>query len=503
MKKSFYSIGSIIILLLAAVIFVLVPAMADSTGTKRSPYPDYGSFNGQAIRYDEGTDFFESVNEVFNYYESMGVDFSSEFASQFYGQIFSQAFTNVVGTKSLEYFTESSGYITPDSAISRSVKNLPDYKDGSGVYSPAKYQSYTEDERRSKQDQVEKGLKQMRSYEDIFGSMEEVGTSPIYGLKTSSNEVEFLRKMGEKQYAFEVAAFNLRDYPADEIESFGKNHKDLFVKYNLRVITCESQSKASEALKRLNNNEITFEDAIAEYSKGYYGDPNTGIISANYKYQIETAFINADDINKVTSLQANEYSPVIETISAYCVFQATEAPVQPQFENNSMNDAVFSYLLTREKSVVESYFVEKAKEFTAKASATSFDSAAKFFNVSVSTVAPSALNYNNGTIVGQSAIASNPDLSGALTNDNFLKTAYSLKSGAVSEPIVLNTADKVVVLKCTGITNGGTPAAEAKALIAPAINQASKESINHAILSSDRIKDNSHEFMAVFNGNKS
>ena len=51
MKKGFYSIGSIIILLLAAVIFVLVPAMSERGSGKQ--LPDYGSFNGRHIRYEE------------------------------------------------------------------------------------------------------------------------------------------------------------------------------------------------------------------------------------------------------------------------------------------------------------------------------------------------------------------------------------------------------------------------------------------------------------------
>ena len=61
MKKSFYSIGSIIILLFAALIFVLIPAVSGAGDAVR--YPDYGSYNGRPVRFEENSDFYNAVSE--------------------------------------------------------------------------------------------------------------------------------------------------------------------------------------------------------------------------------------------------------------------------------------------------------------------------------------------------------------------------------------------------------------------------------------------------------
>ena len=74
MKKSFYSIGSIIILLFAALIFVLIPAVSGAGDAVR--YPDYGSYNGRPVRFEENSDFYNAVSELISYYEQQGVDFN-------------------------------------------------------------------------------------------------------------------------------------------------------------------------------------------------------------------------------------------------------------------------------------------------------------------------------------------------------------------------------------------------------------------------------------------
>ena len=209
MKKSFYSIGSIIILLFAALIFVLIPAVSGAGDAVR--YPDYGSYNGRPVRFEENSDFYNAVSELISYYEQQGVDFNSEYASSFYTQIFSQAFQNVVGPYALEYFTHSTGYIVPDNAIDRGVRNLQKFQDETGTFSPAIYKAFPDSEKRKAFADVEKQLTQLRSYQDIFGSLEKIGNESLYGLKSSTAEADFIKKMGEKLYSFEVAAFDMKN----------------------------------------------------------------------------------------------------------------------------------------------------------------------------------------------------------------------------------------------------------------------------------------------------
>ena len=500
MKKSFYSIGSIIILLFAALIFVLIPAVSGAGDAVR--YPDYGSYNGRPVRFEENSDFYNAVSELISYYEQQGVDFNSEYASSFYTQIFSQAFQNVVGPYALEYFTHSTGYIVPDNAIDRGVRNLQKFQDETGTFSPAIYKAFPDSEKRKAFADVEKQLTQLRSYQDIFGSLEKIGNESLYGLKSSTAEADFIKKMGEKLYSFEVAAFDMKNYPDSEKIAFGTSHKDLFVQYNLKVISCDTESKAKEVLKRINNSEITFEDAITEYSTKHYGDAETGVLSANCKYQLSNAVVNESDIEKLTSLAKDSVSPVIETSSSYSIFKATDNPTEPDFTNETTIRQVYSYLLTREKSVIEDYYTSLAKDFSIKASTTSFAEAASQFDVATTSVAPFALNYNNTVLVGKSPMENDAILKYADSNENFYKTAFKLKKGETSSPVILNGANQVLVITCSDITDNPDSNEMTKDLIKSEIASASQSSINYSILTSDKIKDNSIEFMNAFNGNQ-
>ena len=66
MKKHFYTIGSIIILLFSAVIFIVLPAMVG--GAKAQKLPPFGSYDGKQITYEPGTIF---SNTVTNYAEAL------------------------------------------------------------------------------------------------------------------------------------------------------------------------------------------------------------------------------------------------------------------------------------------------------------------------------------------------------------------------------------------------------------------------------------------------
>ena len=61
-----------------------------------------------------------------------------------------------------------------------------------------------------------------------------------------------------------MAAFSKMDYPIEEKINFGKKNAAKFNKYDLSVITVSDKSEADKVATRLNNSEITFEDAITE-----------------------------------------------------------------------------------------------------------------------------------------------------------------------------------------------------------------------------------------------
>ena len=80
MKKSFYTVGSLVILLIAAFVFVLVPVLAG-----RNPganIPAFGKYEGTEIRYGD-SDFDNYLSNYAEYYKQQGYDYSKSYYSLF------------------------------------------------------------------------------------------------------------------------------------------------------------------------------------------------------------------------------------------------------------------------------------------------------------------------------------------------------------------------------------------------------------------------------------
>ena len=499
MKKGLYSIGGIIILLIAAFIFVLVPALAGGAGENR--LPAYGSYNGVPVKFEEGTEFYNLANQAVQRMEQQGYSFGGDYASFFYSMAFNQAFNQVVGPMALREMTAKSGWLAPDSAVDRALINQ--YYNESGEFSQALYNATPDDTKRKYQEQVVDALNAGRSYEDLFGSFESFGDKKLYGMKSSSAELEFIRKMGTEAHEFEYVAFSMKTFPEDKTKEFGKSHSDKLVKYDVAVITVNDEAKAKDVLKRVNNSEITFEDAVTTYSTKSIGDSENGKITQNRQYQIEGLLKDKEKASEITSLSKDALSAPVELNNGWAIFKCLGDSVQPDFENADDVKAATNYIYSNEKGVVQDYYTARANDFIAAAATSGYNDACAKFGVDKQTTPSFALNWNNTTLVGKTNVEDKAELKGAMTNENFLNTAFKLGEGEVSTPIVLSSTDSVIVLRCSGINKeAGTSAEDAPRLIGDEIANADAVVVNSSIQNSPKIKSNSAEFMAVFTGEK-
>ena len=119
MKKGVYSIGGIIILLFAAFVFVLVPALAGQSDANN--LPEYGSYDGVPIKFEEGTEFYQLANQAVQRMQQQGYDFSENYAPFNYSIAFTQAFNQVAGQMALRDMTTSSGYIVGEKLLDRAL----------------------------------------------------------------------------------------------------------------------------------------------------------------------------------------------------------------------------------------------------------------------------------------------------------------------------------------------------------------------------------------------
>ena len=490
-KNTAYTIGSLIVLLICAFCFVVLPAFTGSEG-QQNKLPPFGKYNKREITYEQDSDFANYVSQYGQMFQAYG----QQLSEQTYYTVFKYAFDATVRKFAYEDAVNKSGYVVPQAAVNRNM--VPFFSDENGNYSSKLYKQTDPKTVENLRKSIQSGLVASRYSDDLFGSEEDiVGSEALYGLKESDAELDFLKSYNANKRGFQMALFNTSDYPEEEKLKFAKENQAKFNKYDISIVTVEDKAKAQTVLKRINNNEITFEDAISEYSLNYFTN-SEGKVTSAYQYQIENLLVNKDDLAILTDLAVDSVTDVIETSNSFSIFKKNGETKTPDFEIDEYKDLVSTYLRNYEKTRIEDYFTAKANDFIAQAAKSDFDSACTSMNIKNVEIPAFPLNYGSVDIA-DSLNTSIEGLSSADTNEKFLETAFNLKMNEMSEPLVLN--GYVAVIK---YTSDGKEAEAADtndeetdnseddntADVLSNISDLDQSSANSYILSSDKLENN-------------
>lgn len=478
-KNSFYTIGSLIILLICAFVFVILPAITGRQGNQEQ-LPAFGKYEKTEIRYEQGSDMAEFVSN----YGRMLQSYGQQIDSSTYYYIFNSAFNSAVAQAAYKSEVKKAGYKVPKSAVNRAM--VPYFYDETGKYSSKLYKQTPASTIQDIQKQVENSLTATVFYEDLFGSESSiVGSNPLYGLKVSDNELDFLTNFGDAKRGFDVAIFNLSDYPEEKVIEFGKENLGKFTKYDMSMLTCVEKATAEKILKRINNGEITFIDAISEYSEKNYTN-SEGKLNNSYQYQLENILVNKADIDTLAKLAVGTNSDLIETNAGYSIIHVDGEAVKADLSNSDTVSAVSSYIRAFENSIIENYYIEKANNLKTEAAVSSFEDACEKSGITKAEIDPFPLNYGNVSIAS-SLSATDLGIGAASTNENFLKTAFSLSMNEVSSPIVVGNT--VVVLKYT-IEVANSNLDDSQDAYFTDIENFDSETLQAAILDSPKLENN-------------
>lgn len=469
------TIGSIVILILAAASFIFVPAIADAGASNE--IPAVGKYGNQEIKYAYGTYFSQMVQQLAQQYQANG----QQIDTSTYYYIFNQAFTATVLNLAITDQVEKSKYIVPTSYVDRTM--IP-YFSENGVYSAKLFNATPDKDKLELRQNIENSLIYDRYLVDVFGD----SNTNTYGLKVSKAEEDFIASMNATQRSFEMVAFNKSNFPQSETVAFGKNNVNLFTKYDLSVITTADESTAKKILSQIEKNQITFEDAISSLSAGLYATSPEGRLTNNYFYQLKTLVTSEDDLTKITSLGIDSLSPVLKTSTGYAIFKCEGEPIMPDFSTSSMIDTVYSYMTSYETSKIEDYFINQANDFAAEVTRTTFDAAAKKYGVEATEVSAFPVNYGNNELLTAVPSTSIAALAGAQTNDAFLETAFTLQSNEISSPIVIQ--DNVVVIKLNEIVTNNSETESFSFMYPYYATQFDQSIVQAYFMDSDKVKNN-------------
>ena len=442
MKKGvLYTIGASIILIICFIAFVLPSSLSRVADQQEGLV--FGKYNGKKIVYEYGSDFTNFLSQYAEMFRNQGIDINS--SNQY--QIYNYAFNSTVIKMAQEEALKDAGYEVPQDSINLKIKSY--FSDADGKFSMKAYKqadpSYIESLTSSIKDSLYTG----RYYDDNYGSTETFADKSLFGLKESKNELAFLNNFGKEKRAFKMVTFDTSNYPKEEQEKFGRANPKKFTKYDMSIITVDTKDIADKIVSRIEKGQITFEDAITEYSDKNYSDSD-GKISNNSNYQVENILNDKEDISKIEALAKDEMSPVIQTLIGYSIFKKDGADITPDFSNEDTITDVGNYIGIYETSVVEDYFADVAKKFTNEAKAGDFETVLANYEIATAEdLAAFPLNYGSSSLFDAMDTNTIKALATADKNEQFLTQAFTLKVNEYSEPIIMS--GNIVVLLCTSI----------------------------------------------------
>lgn len=446
-KKVLLSIGSIAILILAAVTFVFIPGIAQAGD---GGVPVFGAWDGEQVRYESGSYFLNRFEAYMNSAENSNQEIS-DYVYQYY---LYQAFMDSINRLAFIDYANSTGYTLSSIKVDRAM--IP-YFSENGKYSDKLYRNTPDSEKNTLRNQISDDLIYTRFILDYFSDdimkMNQEYADIAFGLKTSDAELAFINKMNSTAKSFDIVFFDTNSYPSVKAIEFAKENSNLFNKYFFNAISVESESVAKKILSQIKNSEITFEDALTEYSKNYYTTAE-GELKNKYEYQIKATLASEDDFVKLKDLEINSLSDVIKTGTGYTIYKCV-AVSEPTDTNDAdtIND-ILAYMKSNEMGRIEDYYKSEAENFITTAKESSFDKACAKFDLQKETVTDYVLNYANTSLI-RTANTSVSQIASAYQNEDFLKTLFALNTNEISKPIVLDKY--IAVVKVTNSKSSAEP----------------------------------------------
>jgi peptidyl-prolyl cis-trans isomerase D len=434
-------VGTIVVLVIVVIAFVFLPMGSGSSSISSGRSVSFGQYAGKSIDYGQGTYMAGQVQNLDEYMRQQGL---TQDNYQLYAyQVYRGAFERAAIRMAVLDAVKTSGVRVTEPWLDVQITKLAQFQEN-GAFSAQLYQKAGFSKQMSIRNDLRDGTMYQTYYNDIMG------------LKSSSKERQFIKEMAKDQRTVQYAAYPLSAYPDSEVAAWGKANAALFRSLSLsRVTITASEADALKLLKNVKSGAATFEDVAKASSKDADAQKG-GAMGAKYFHEIQSELAVKADADKLVALKKGELSPVLKTTAgAWAFYRADADAAEADIGKAEVVAHVRDYMTRSERGAIEDWLVAKAKELSSAGGA-GFEAAAKKAGLVVKTAGPFPINFGDFSVYiseyNQSAPifkavegSETPELAGAAANEKFLTAAFSLASGAVSEPLVLG--DYAIVLK--------------------------------------------------------
>jgi len=423
----FLFIGTVVVLVIVIIAFVLVPAIVPSEAGGGGELI-FGYYNKTPIKYVVNNYFYQVQQSLYQNQRPNPED--PNFMSTMMN-IWRQAFEEAAVRIGILDEMKQAGFIAPEDVVDREMAELAMFQEN-GRFSLVKYRSLDNSSRMNLWRQVQESYI-LQAY-----------MSDLRNLKSASNEISFIAGMASPRRSFDLAVFPLNSYPDSEVAAYVQSNPDKFSVVNLSKITItSSEREARQILNSIKNGSTTFEEAARNYSQDWAAERG-GDMGTIMAFELEYEIADEKTRSGIINLAKGELSELITNNSGWAIYRVNETARMVDLNDASEKGNVRNYLMSFMRGISEDWVISSAEKFCSQARESGFDAAIAAQGLAKKSFGPLPLNYGNFAMLASIRSSGIPELENAGDNQFFWKAAFSTPLNSPSTPLVIG--DNVIVL---------------------------------------------------------
>lgn len=421
-------VGTVFILVLVIVSFVLVPAIPELAGGGNSGAGlVFGSYDDIQISYSPGNYFgraLDNAEQMENFRVSGNSDDYGDKAMRVWQTAFYSTLVHVAVLDEMK----RAGYAAPEQEIDKELSKLSIFQDN-GKFSVTKYRNYNKNllpalRRSTEEDYTERQFK-----------------TAFTALLVPEAEKTFVSAMSSPERNFVMASFPRSSYPDSEVAAYAAANPAHFEMVHFFKITVESGEKeALQILEAVKSGKTNFEDAARNQSKTQNWD-----LGLRMAYELYTALPDETQRAAVLALKPGELSGVVKDPAGWAFYRAEAPSYKADLSVQENLNKARSYMTEQAGGYIENWLAARAEEFISRVKASDFEMAAAEAELEVKRFGPVSLNYGNVSLFTSLDTSGVPELQAALRNENFWRIAFTTPLKVPSAPFTLGT--DIIVLE--------------------------------------------------------
>lgn len=421
---------SVIILVIIVVSFIGGPLL----GQFASPgeFPVFGFYDGEAIEFAPGSFFQQALRDAD---QQLSMQFGGDRQSlQYQFQVYRQAFERTILHTAVMREVQRGGLSVSRNRVTEQLAMLPRFQED-GQFSSAAFERTPQTEIMSLRQTIEEQM----LYDEFLRDV-------LQGFVYSTDEARFFADQARVERRFELARFDFDAFPDDNVRSFAEANADLFRTVEVSSITTGVDRTTLEELRRQYlAEESSFEELAREFSLDEFA-ADGGRRGTLYSYELARIILDPEDVETLFASDAGTVTEVVDTQNGFAVFRIERAGQAADLSDEAVLDDLRAYIEQFERGIMEDFFFDEAEQFVARSrDGSSFAEAGVNNLARVQETNFFPLNYGALPFLPQLEIVDGGTLPGAMFDEGFLRTAFSLGEGEVSDPILLN--EDLVVLR--------------------------------------------------------